>query len=222
MPSSLIQGWQCSGTVWTQACACRSRLHTAEMAQPDLFDPPAILPEGFIYQPDFLSESDEAGLLEDIRALPFQEAQYRQWQAKRRIVSYGGRYDFTHQTLNEAPPIPQFLHSLRMRIAAWAGISPDDIHHAMIAEYRPNTPLGWHRDVPEFGQIVGVSLLGAARMRLRPYPPEPGQRAVHAFDLAPRSIYTMSGPARWQWQHAISPTRQLRYSITFRTLRRPA
>ena len=29
--------------------------------------------------------------------------------------------------------------------------------------------------------------------------------------------YLVRGVARWRWQHAVSPTRELRYSITFRT-----
>jgi alkylated DNA repair dioxygenase AlkB len=189
------------------------------VTQPDLFDQRAAPLEGFAYQAEFLSLADESCLLEAIRALPFREAEYREWKARRRIVSYGGRYDFTHHALNDAPPIPEFLDPLRDRIAAWAGLSPADIHHAMIAEYQPNTPLGWHRDVPNFEHVVGVSLLGHARMRFRTYPPKAGQRATHTMDLAPRSIYSMRGTARWAWQHAISPTKELRYSITFRTLR---
>jgi alkylated DNA repair dioxygenase AlkB len=184
-----------------------------------LFVPAPALPPGLTYESGFLSAEDEQLLLAVIRELPFQEAQYRVWQARRRIVSYGGRYDFTHHSLDDAPPIPKFLHPLRERVAAWAGLRVSQIHHAMIAEYRPSTPLGWHRDVPEFEQIVGVSLLAPARMRLRPYPPRPGDRTKHVLELAPRSIYTMRGPARWEWQHAISPTKALRYSITFRTLR---
>ena len=189
------------------------------MTQPDLFGSLAPLPDGFRYQPEFLSPGDERVLLKEIRSLTFKEAQYRQWQAKRRIVSFGGRYDFTHHVLNEAPPIPEFLLPLRECIANWAGVPPPEIHHAMIAEYRPNTQLGWHRDVPQFEQVMGVSLSGWGRMRLRPYPPTPGQRSTLALDLAPRSAYSLHGPARWNWQHAISPTKELRYSITFRTLR---
>jgi alkylated DNA repair dioxygenase AlkB len=90
----------------------------------------------------------------------------------------------------------------------------------MIAEYLPGTPLGWHRDVPQFEQIIGVSLLGHARLRFRPYPPAAGQRTMFVIDLPPRSAYIMRGSARWNWQHAVSPTRELRYSITFRTLAR--
>ena len=71
----------------------------------------------------------------------------------------------------------------------------------------------------EFDAIVGVSLLGHCRMRFRRYPPaKPGRTELY-LDLAPRSIYAMQGRARWAWQHSVSPTRELRYSITFRSRR---
>jgi alkylated DNA repair dioxygenase AlkB len=134
-------------------------------------------------------------------------------------VSFGGKYDFTAHELIPAAPIPPILFALRARIAAWSGIDASQFNHALIAEYRAGTQLGWHRDVPNFESVVGVSLAAAARMRFRPYPPRVGQRkAAFAIDLAPRSIYTMQGAARWDWQHAVSPTKALRYSITFRTL----
>ena len=154
-----------------------------------------------------------------ISRLPFQEAQYKEWHARRRIVSFGGRYDFTRHELSEAPPIPEALWPLRERIAALASVTAEEIHHAMIAEYQPGTPLGWHRDVPEFEVIMGVSLRGHARMRFRPWPPKPNARTALAIELAPRSAYVLRGEARWHWQHAVSPTKELRYSITFRTRR---
>jgi alkylated DNA repair dioxygenase AlkB len=89
----------------------------------------------------------------------------------------------------------------------------------LITEYRPGTALGWHRDVPEFEVVVGISLAAPCRMRFRPYPPKAG-RALNGRELClePRSAYVMRGDARWRWQHAIPPTPALRYSITFRTL----
>jgi len=186
--------------------------------QADLFGAPRDLPDGFSYYPDFLDRAAERALLDALRALPFAAAQYKEWTAKRRIVSYGGRYDFSQSELLPAGPIPEFLEPLRIRLAQRTGLPAHDFTHALVAEYQPGTPLGWHRDVPEFDAIAGVSLLGAARMRLRRYPPPLGQRAELALDLEPRSAYAMIGPARWRWQHAISPTKELRYSITFRTL----
>jgi alkylated DNA repair dioxygenase AlkB len=187
------------------------------VAQAQLFAASPAGPPGFTYTPEFLSVAEEAQLLEVLRTLPFEEAQYKEWRARRRIVSFGGRYDFTHHELTAAPPIPEFLLPLRARLADWAAIPEQRIQHAMIAEYRPSTPLGWHRDVPQFEDVLGVSLLGHARMRFRPFPPSAGQRATWKVDLEPRSAYLMRGAARWQWQHAVSPTRELRYSITFRT-----
>ena len=68
---------------------------------------------------------------------------------------------FSRQRLEAAEPIPAWLDPLRERAAAWIGATASDFTHALVAEYRPGTPLGWHRDVPDFEDIVGVSLLGA-------------------------------------------------------------
>ena len=57
-------------------------------------------------------------------------------------------------------------------------------------------------------------------MRLRPYPHVKGSRErALVLVLQPRSAYVLADDARWRWQHAISPTKALRYSITFRTIR---
>jgi alkylated DNA repair dioxygenase AlkB len=190
------------------------------MEQVQLFAPTPKLPPGFCYRPDYLAPEEEAALLEIIEQLPLREAQYKQFTARRRIVSYGGSYDFSSNELVPAGPIPEFLHPLRARIAAWTDLPANAYCHALIAEYSPGTPLGWHRDVPEFEAIAGVSLRGRCRMRLRPYPHRKGRRGqTIAFDVEPRSAYSIVGQARWGWQHAISPTKELRYSITFRTLR---
>ena len=87
----------------------------------------------------------------------------------------------------------------------------------LINEYRIGTPLGWHRDSPEFNLVAGVSLGAACRMRFRPFPPRRGG-PVLSLDLAPRSAYQLCGDVRWRWQHSVPATKALRYSITFRTL----
>jgi alkylated DNA repair dioxygenase AlkB len=178
------------------------------------------LPPGMRYALEFLDAATEVALLEHIRALPLQNAEYLQYVARRRTVSYGGKYDFSSQRLDEAPPIPDWLQDLKVRGARWAGLDPAEISQALVSEYVPGTPLGWHRDVPDFESILGISLGGRATMRFRRYPPVKPARAELKLELAPRSIYTLQRDARWQWQHAVSPTKELRYSITFRTSRR--
>jgi alkylated DNA repair dioxygenase AlkB len=195
------------------------RAHTCRMVQRELFAPPRAVPEGFTYAADFLSAAEEGELLGAIGELKLAPAKYKEWHARRRVVSFGGSYDFNRNELKAAPPIPEFLHDLRGRIARWGGIAAERIQHAMIAEYSPGSPLGWHRDVPQFEEVFGVSLLGHARLRFRPWPPRSGERSAYVLELEPRSAYALRGAARWQWQHAISPTRELRYSITFRTRR---
>jgi alkylated DNA repair dioxygenase AlkB len=197
----------------------------ARPAQSELFDRPAPaldprLPEGLDYREDFVSAAEEAALLDAIRALPLAEARYKAYTARRRTLNYGGHYDFDDNRLLPADPVADFLWPLRARLAAWAGVEAEQFANALVAEYRPGTPLGWHRDVPDFELVAGVSLAGHARMRWRPYPPDkPTKGDVVAITLPPRSAYLMRGVARWGWQHSISPTPELRYSITFRTRR---
>jgi alkylated DNA repair dioxygenase AlkB len=190
--------------------------------QADLFGaapvPQPALPPGMRLQTDFLTQEEEATLVQVIAALPLAPMQYQQYTARRRVVSYGGQYDFSAQKLNAAQPLPAWLDPLRERAGAWAGIAPEHFTQALVAEYAPGTPLGWHRDVPDFEDVVGISLLDHAVMRFRPYPHETGSKAATLkLVLPPRSIYLLRGPARWGWQHAVSPTKALRYSITLRT-----
>ena len=186
--------------------------------QAELFGAAApALPEGFVYQPEFLAREMEQALLAEIARLPLEQAKYREYTARRRVAYFGHDYDFSANRLGEAPPIPEFLEPLRAKLARWMGIAATDFATALITEYRPGTPLGWHRDAPDYERVAGVSLGGWARMRLRRYPPAKDKPLV--LELAPRSAYQMTGAARWQWQHSIPATRELRYSITFRTLR---
>jgi alkylated DNA repair dioxygenase AlkB len=190
--------------------------------QQDLFAESPSLPEGFVYTPELITREEEGALLAAIAGLPLQEATYKEYTAKRRTVSYGGKFDYIRNVLNPMPPIPPFLTPLREKVAAWAGLPAESFVHGLVSEYRPGTPLGWHRDVPDFEVIVGVSLGGTARMKLRPY--RPGERNLRqdviALDLEPRSAYSIRGVARWGWQHSIVATKEHRYSITFRTERK--
>lgn len=185
--------------------------------QQSLFDDAQAGPPGLRYEREFIGADEERHLLDVIETLPFHEAEYRGYTAKRRIVSYGAGYDFDTNELRPAPPVPEFLWPLRAKVAQRIGVSAEGITHALVTEYRPGTQLGWHRDVPDFALVAGVSLGTACRMRFRPYPPRRGDR-VYVLDLAPRSMYALAGAARWNWQHGIAPTPGLRYSITLRTL----
>jgi alkylated DNA repair dioxygenase AlkB len=192
--------------------------------QTDLFGPAVpLLPEGMLYQTEFLSAEEEAHWIAVAASLPLKEMNYRGYTARRRVASYGGKYDFSAQRLEPSAPLPAELEPLRTKVADWLDVPAQAFTQTLVAEYREDTPLGWHRDVPDFEDVVGVSLLGEGVMRFRRYPPrQPKKADVIALIIAPRSIYLLRGPARWAWQHNVAPARELRYSITFRTARKPA
>ena len=174
------------------------------------------LPEGFLYQPDFLSEAEEADLIAIFRELPFQAFDFHGYTARRRVLEFGMEYDFATRRATPTQSFPEFLSPVRERAAQFAGISAAALVEGMVTEYSPGAPIGWHRDAPQFGAVIGVSLAGTARMRFKPYKAE---GKPFAIALERRSIYLMRGPARWKFQHSIPAVKELRYSITFRTLR---
>jgi alkylated DNA repair dioxygenase AlkB len=199
----------------------------AAPTQTALFEPAHDLPHGLVYQPDFLTADEEATLLAEFHLLPFNEARFQQYTARRRVVRYGeGDYPASYgpaaEEINPRRPFPEFLVPLRRRVAQWRKMPEEVFVHALLTEYRPGTPIGWHSDAPHFEQVVGISLAGKARMRFRPYAAKPGGGAAFELLLEPRSAYVMQDEIRWRWQHHIPATRELRYSITFRTLRATA
>jgi len=195
------------------------------MSQGLLFDLPLPLPErlpaGLVYEPDFLTTEEEAELIRTLSALPLEAARYKTYTARRRVVSYGGSFDYDANRLLPSSDLVPTLHPLRDRVARWLDIAPEALIHTLVAQYPEDAPLGWHRDVPDFEDIVGVSLGSVALLRFRPYPPvRPTRSEIVRLPVEPRSIYLLRGPARWAWQHSVAPSKALRWSITFRTRRR--
>lgn len=174
-------------------------------------------PEGFRYQADVLPADEERELVERIAALPLKEFEFHGYVGKRRVVSYGWHYDFADRKLRQTEEMPAFLMPLRDRAAAFAGLAPDNLSHALVTEYGPGAAIGWHRDKGVFGDVVGVSLLSPCVFRLRRKVGSTWER--YSLTAEPRSAYLMRGPSRIEWEHSIPAVDALRYSITFRTLK---
>jgi alkylated DNA repair dioxygenase AlkB len=194
------------------------------LAQPDLFGAGAReLPEGLVYRSAFVSPGEEAEIAGRLAPLPFAAFQFHGFEGNRRIVSFGWRYDFNEGGLKRAEPFPGWLAELAARAAGFAGLAPEAFAHALVTEYAPGAGIGWHRDRPQFEDVVGLSFLSPCRFRFRLREGLGWKRA--AFTAEPRSAYLLRGPARRQWEHSIPPLQTLRYSITFRSFRpdlRPA
>jgi alkylated DNA repair dioxygenase AlkB len=186
------------------------------LMQLSLFESPPALPAGFVYRPDLISPEEENELIGHIAGLEFREFEFHGYFGKRRTVSFGLHYDFNQHSVQPATELPGFLLPLRERAAGFAGLAAAALEHALVIEYMPGAGIGWHRDRPIFGDVIGISFAAPCRFRLR-YRTETGwQRA--ALILAPRSAYLLRGPARSEWQHSIPPGERLRYSVTFRSL----
>lgn len=190
-----------------------------------LFDDATRLPDGFRYRSEFVTADEQRALVQAIERVEFSTFQMRGVIARRRVAFFGASYESGN---TPAGPIPAFMDDVRARAAEWAGVDPRDFAMALINEYRPGAPIGWHRDAPQYGIIAGISLLSSCRMRLRPYVSPAAtrrltarapRRATHEIVLEPRSGYLITGRARSDFEHSIAPTAALRYSITFRTLR---
>jgi alkylated DNA repair dioxygenase AlkB len=188
----------------------------------NLFEPD--LPDGFAYREAFVTSEEESELVRRINAIEFAAFEMRGVVAKRRVAFFGQSYDE-----GPARPVPEFLCPLRQRCAAWAAVEPEAFAMALINEYRPGAPIGWHRDAPQYEIVAGVSLLSACRMKLRPYVSPSAlaksasrapRKTSHEITLAPRSGYLITGKARSHFEHSIPAVETLRYSITFRTLRK--
>ncbi len=188
-----------------------------EAVQLSLLEPDVALPQGFVYRPALISADEEAELAARFGELQFRAFEFHGYFGKRRVVSYGLRYDFADSKVHRAEEIPGFLLPLRDRAASLAGIAPAKLEHALVTEYMPGAEIGWHKDRPIFGDVVGVSLLAACRMRFRrALPARRWERK--ATTLEPRSAYLFRGPVRSEWEHSIPAAERLRYSVTFRTV----
>src|SRR5215216_3352190 len=174
-------------------------------------------PEGFRYQADVLPLAEEQDLVEQLRELPLKEFEFHGFTGKRRVIYFGWRYDFSDGKLEQTEPIPVFLHGLREKAASFAGLTTADLAHALLTEYGPGVTIGWHRDRGVFGDVVGISLLSSCNFRFRRKAGSVWQR--YSLTAEPRSVYLLRGEARTEWEHSIPAVDELRYSITFRTLR---
>lgn len=173
---------------------------------------------GLRYQPDFLSAVEERRLLAFIETLEFEPVVLRGREAKRTVAQFGYEYDYSDWGIKPTRPLAPELEWLRDRVGELADVEAGRFEETLIIRYPPGAGMGWHRDAVAFGPVVvGVSLASAARMRFQRT--VQGVRQVAELALAPRSAYVLSGAARSSWQHSIPAGKELRYSITFRTVR---
>jgi len=111
------------------------------------------LPEGFQYRPDFIDPAAEQTLIGELQKLEFSPFQFHGFEGKRRVVSFGWRYDFNGGGLKQTDEFPRFLVPVRDAAAEAFGLESSSLEQALLIEYGPGASIGWHKDRPVFGDV---------------------------------------------------------------------
>ena len=185
-----------------------------------LFDIDPVLPNGFVYHPDFITEAEEIHLLKIISTLSLEPMQFHEYEARRKVLSFGKGWSFTDQVLKKGKDIPVAFDFLVDKLVLHLSLPKQDIAQFLITEYPVGSVINWHRDAPPFDIIAGVSLLSDCTFKLRPHDKaKQNRKATIPLTVKRRSLYTLQGEAKSEWQHSTAPAKQVRFSLTFRTLK---
>lgn len=186
-----------------------------------LFPDDEVLPKGFSYKDDFINLDEEQKLIELISGLRLHTFIFRGYEAKRKVASYGHDYHFDTRSISKGNEIPEGFRFLIDKVARHLQIRPEEFAELLVIEYPVDSVINWHRDAPPFDIIVGISLMSDCKFRLRPYDKKKqGRGSVISLPVRRRSLYIMQDEARSEWEHSIDKVKQVRYSITLRTLRK--
>jgi alkylated DNA repair dioxygenase AlkB len=185
-----------------------------------LFPVERSLPEGFVYIEDFISKQEENLLLQAASKAELHPLVFQGYEAKRKVASYGYDWSFDKRSLTRGKEIPLEYQFLVQRVADYLSLVPEQIAELLVTEYPVGSVINWHRDAPPFDIIAGISLLSDCTFKLRPHDKnKQNRRATISLTVRRRSLYIMQGESRSEWEHATAPVKEVRYSITLRTLR---
>lgn len=186
-----------------------------------LFPLEPIFPPGFLYLQDFITVQEESGLLDSISKLELKTFNFHGYEARRNVASFGSGWSFTNRALVKGADIPQTFQQVIRKVADCLSILPTDFAQLLITQYPISSVINWHRDAPPYGIIAGISLHADCNFRLRPYDKKKqGRKSIISFPVERRSLYVLQGESRTEWEHSTAPVKEVRYSITLRTLRK--
>jgi alkylated DNA repair dioxygenase AlkB len=185
-----------------------------------LFPIETIFPPGFSYTEDFLSSEEEEDLVKEISKIELHNMNFQGFEAKRKVASFGYDWNFETRSLSKGKDIPVLFDGLLFKLSDHLQIPSSGFADLLVTEYPVSSVINWHRDALPFDIIAGISLHADCTFRLRPQDKAKQTRgAVISFPVQRRSLYVMKGESRTEWQHSIAPVKQVRYSVTLRTLK---
>jgi alkylated DNA repair dioxygenase AlkB len=178
---------------------------------------------GLTYISNFITPDEENALISSIDAQPWLN------DLKRRVQHYGYKYDYKARSIsNDAylGPLPDWLSSISNKLHD-DRIFPSAPDQAIVNEYLPGQGISAHIDcVPCFADTIASLSLGSSCI-MEFANPKTGEKK--SIVLEDRSLIVLSGPARYEWQHAIparksdiisgiKTKRSRRVSLTFRNV----
>jgi alkylated DNA repair dioxygenase AlkB len=185
-----------------------------------LFPLEQVVPEGFTYMENFVDEEEERNLFQEIAKLTLHSFNFKGFEARRKVASFGYDWNFDKQQLSKGKDIPMMFIPVIEKVAGHLGMKRENFAELLVTEYPVGSVINWHRDAPPFDLIAGISLQSDCTFRMRPQEKLKQTRsATISMAVKRRSLYTMQGPARMDWQHSTKPVTEVRYSITLRTLK---
>ena len=185
-----------------------------------LFPIETFLPDGFSYSENFITLEEEDELIREIAEIELHGLLFQGFEAKRKVASFGYDWSFEKRALSKGKDIPPVFDSLLNKVAAKLYKAKDDFAELLVTEYPVGSVINWHRDAPPFDIIAGISLQSDCIFRLRPHEKiKQNRKSIISLPVKRRSLYIMEGIARTEWQHSIAPVKEVRYSITLRTLK---
>ncbi len=168
----------------------------------------------------FITHVVKSKLYEEITKIGLRNFNFQGYEARRRVASFGYDYSFENGTLSKGKNIPPIFDFLIEKVSKYLFVTQGKFAELLVTEYPVGSVINWHRDAPPFDLIACISLMADCTFRLRPNDKAKQTRAfVISFPVKHRSLYVLQGPARTDWQHSITPVKQIRYSITLRTLK---
>lgn len=185
-----------------------------------LFPVEPVYPAGFQYCENFISEREEQDLLNVVWQTDLHAFQFQGYKARRKVASFGWDWSFERRQLSKGREIPASFQWLINRAAHRLALPTTAFAELLVTEYPVGSVINWHRDAPPFALIAGISLGAGCTFRLRPWQEEKRtKKSVLSLPLQRRSLYVMEGEAREAWQHSTTAVKDVRYSITLRTLK---
>ena len=158
------------------------------------------------YIPDFITAGQEAELIGIIDQQPWLT------DLKRRVQHYGWKYDYTARRVNDSMrlgDIPDWLQAYchKLTEARHFNKTPDQV---IINEYQPGQGIASHIDcVPCFEEVIGSISLGSPV--LMDFTHSKTNEKISVL-LESRSLFLLSGDARYVWKHGIANRKSDKYN----------